>query len=310
MNGPAYLVIAENSQSQHPWIVWQDGTNVLLAVPGATQEPKILAQNATNPLDDAAIRAALQQRYPPNYGPYRIIGGIRPGEYHPRIWRPEITSAGVTSMQSLTIEMCGLSAAVNSSTNAASLLFERMRDLFRVVEPDPAQFGVYGHEIRHLLILACTEVEAAWRAILEANTSPTGASRFTTNDYVRLLAPMRLAEWRVTLRRSITPITRAPFAGWSVASPTQSLVWYDAYNATKHDRESHLARATIETVLDALAALHILLLAQFGESMAGRLHSDFDIEQHPQWLPQEAYVRDVSKALDHQSTWWRPSKLF
>jgi hypothetical protein len=305
----AYLVLAENAPSQHPWVVWQDGANVLLAVPGATRAPKILADDATVPLDPAAILTALRRHYPGSPGPYRIVGGIRPGEYHPRVWRSELSSAGVTSMQSLTIEMCGLSAAANSAANAASLLFDRMRDLFRVVEPDPGQFAVYGHEIRHLLILACTEVEAAWRAVLEANTSASAPGRFTTNDYVRLLAPMRLAEWRVTLRRSTSPIALAPFAAWSVSNPTQTLPWYDAYNGTKHDREAHLARATLGTVLDAMAALYILLLAQFG-GLSGRVHSDFGVERQPQWPPEEAYVRDVSKALEHQSTWWRPRKLF
>ena len=34
-----------------------------------------------------------------------------------------------------------------------------------------------------------------------------------------------------------------PFRGWDASHPTQSLPWYDAYNAAKHDRESHFDKA-------------------------------------------------------------------
>jgi hypothetical protein len=40
------------------------------------------------------------------------------------------------------------------------------------------------------MLLACTEVECQWRSVLEANDYP--GTRFTTNDYVKLLSVMRL----------------------------------------------------------------------------------------------------------------------
>jgi hypothetical protein len=39
----------------------------------------------------------------------------------------------------------------------------------QTVHPEPGTFKTYGHDIRNLLILACTEVEAHWRGVLEAN---------------------------------------------------------------------------------------------------------------------------------------------
>ena len=41
------------------------------------------------------------------------------------------------------------------------------------------------------------------------------------------------------------------------------LPWYDAYNATKHDRHTAFKRATFEQMLDAVCGCLALLSAQF-----------------------------------------------
>jgi hypothetical protein len=60
----------------------------------------------------------------------------------------------------------------------------------------------FGHATRNILILACTEVEAHWKKILEANgyeNKERGDRRLNTKDYVHLLDAMRLDQYVVNL---------------------------------------------------------------------------------------------------------------
>jgi hypothetical protein len=138
-----------------------------------------------------------------------------------------------------------------------------LQQLLQFVEPATATFSTFGHRIRQQLLFACTEVEAGLAGVLRANNYP-GPPRTSTADYVKLLGPLRLAEYRVRLMHY--PLVRdfAPFEGWAPTAPTQSLAWYHAYNQTKHDRESHLASATLQHVIHAVGAMLIVAVAQFG----------------------------------------------
>lgn len=93
-------------------------------------------------------------------------------------------------------------------------------------------------------MLACTEVESAWKGVLVANEySSLKNDRFSTNDYCRLNTALKLDEWELGLTMFSSYGTIAPFRGWEASRPTQSLPWYEAYNETKHDRETSLHRA-------------------------------------------------------------------
>ena len=127
-----------------------------------------------------------------------------------------------------------------------------MQDIFETVEPSPSNLQTYGHKIRELLLLAAMEVEASWAAVLKANGYAGG--RFTTNDYVKLLAPMRLDSFSLTLRSYPDFPGFTPFKDWDTAQPTKSLEWYDAYNKAKHDREQNLGVATLERAVHAVGA--------------------------------------------------------
>jgi hypothetical protein len=106
---------------------------------------------------------------------------------------------------------------------------------------------------------------------------------------------MRLDEYQLELvsHPDYGPI--APFVGWVAGSATKSLPWYEAYNATKHDRESCLDRATISAVVNAVAAAHIMIAGQFGFDAieAGSFHQGlFKFTKTPRWLG-DAYVRPL-----------------
>jgi len=184
-------------------------------------------------------------------------------------------------------------AARTATMRAARSLFARLRDAFQVVEPTRSHDAVFGHELRQLLILASTEVESSWRAVLAANSYPAG--RWSTHDYVKLLGPMKLDQYVVRLASHPGYGDIVPFAGWDSSNATRSLDWYDAYNATKHNREEELHRATLGAAIHALAAVHVMTVAQFGfeDVERGHFHADeFNFERTPTWFP-DAYIRPL-----------------
>lgn len=213
--------------------------------------------------------------------------GLAQGEYHPRMARP--WSSG---------HRPEVPDAANYGTELGSLrgqlvnLMHELQNICQTVHPDPATFNVYGHAIRNLLILACTEVEAHWRAVLVANGVP--AARFSTRNYVKLADPLKLREYGVALPYYpwLTPFQ--PFVGWSSGASTLSIPWYDAYNKVKHDREQHFSEATLKHTIDAVCACAIMLCAQFGPSEAFRWRTEFgyffQFVWVPAWRPEECYI--------------------
>jgi len=155
------------------------------------------------------------------------------GEFHPRMaWKGcRAQRHPLPGMDGTPYESYFLrhhAAELQAAHVSSLLLFERLADVFKFVEPNERNACAYGHELRHLLIAACTEVEAGWRGVLGAN-GYTG-DRLRTNDYVKLNEPLRLHDWVVGLKAypEFPPV--APFGSWSTSAPTQSLAWYEAYN--------------------------------------------------------------------------------
>lgn len=127
-----------------------------------------------------------------------------------------------------------------------------------------AGYNTYGHEIRNLLIVACTEVEAQWKGILQANGYCR--NRYTTNDYVILNRAMLLDQYVVSLPHYPWLPPFKPFQGWgSSGKPTEELSWYSAYNRVKHDREQNFSEAKLVHAIDAVCACMIMLFTQYGK---------------------------------------------
>jgi hypothetical protein len=189
---------------------------------------------------------------------------VAPGHYFPRIARPII--AGSSSFAKPRSWQPSLADNENAIAGAKVQLSTLVRQLERVCEtvhPEEPNLEAHGYDIRNLLILACTEVESHWCAVLKANG--VSKDRPSTRDYVALKGAMKLNEFEVSFPDYpwIKPV--APFRSWDEGRPTQTLPWYDAYNAAKHDRENELKGATLRSVFGAVAACAIMIMAQFGE---------------------------------------------
>jgi hypothetical protein len=184
-----------------------------------------------------------------------IESGYTPGTVFKRMYRPHAAMGNfyrAISQEKLTESFVSL-----------RILLNKLEQLFEVIEPTQENLTVYGHKIREILLLACMEVESSWSAVLKENGYSTNGQLLTTRDYVKLLVPMLLDSYELTLQQYPRFPSFSPFKNWDVSHPTQSLVWYDAYNKTKHDREENLKFATLNNSVQAVGAAVVMIHAQF-----------------------------------------------
>lgn len=215
----------------------------------------------------------------------------KPGEFYPRIARPIDQHPG---------EAPGLNpgarheaAVIAIARGQLTALTRQLDRICQTVQPTPGTFTTFGHDIRNLLILACTEVESHWRGVMLANG--VKKDRLNTMDYVALKDAMRLDEYAVDFPNYpwLAPIS--PFAGWgSTGRPTRELGWYYAYNAVKHNREAEFERATLGHAFDAVTACAIMMASQFGIPCGLGQRSEtqafFRFSGVPTWPLSEIYI--------------------
>lgn len=222
---------------------------------------------------------------------------FEPGEYYSRIARPVFGSANIYS-RSKEFEY-----EIISTQGILRSLIDLLDRILLVVYPSTENMTAYGYEIRNLLMLACMECEAQWRSVLQANGYIK--KRYSTTDYIRIERPMRLRDYAVGFVRYpwLKPVR--PFENWSKQEkPSQCLVWYEAYNATKHDRIGNLGESTLKNAMTALAACWVMQVSQFGNPVIGdhQIIGDyFRIDEAPRWTPSEQYIFDVD--LPYQKDW-------
>ncbi|WP_342111620.1 hypothetical protein [Methylobacterium sp. SI9] len=236
-------------------------------------------------------------------------------EYHPRMARPQLGTNSYINMpgpgplyimaENAQMTLPHNANSLSSSINQLSVLVDNIKDVFRSVEPDQNNLSVYGHNIRNLLLLAAMEFENECKGIMSANgyVPQRGQNYWSTVDFVKLLQPLRLAEFEVRLRYYPAIQPRIPFANWSDQAPTQSLPWYEAYNATKHDRENNFSRATVEHAIDALTACAIMHAAQYRniKIWKDQIGDFFHFWEYPEWAIEDRYVN--RKRPNHPPQW-------
>lgn len=266
----------------------------------------------TDPANDSVT---LKQLVPicaserPEYKGWRLLRSPHSaGEYYPRIHRPVYyltSSPGKKIGPLFGIEMSHSMiphdvASVSETKVQLQILVSKLDEIFRYIKPVKANEEVFGHEIRSLLILACTEFEAQCKGVLRANG--VKEKRTNTNDYVVLEEVMKLRGYKVRLVRHSDIGDRQPFQHWSKNSPkgtTKSLPWYNAYNLTKHNRESEFHKAKLVHVLDAIAACFVMFWAQYGPtnntlSITGKWGGDVGLVQSPRWSRSLCYSTSKS----------------
>jgi hypothetical protein len=143
------------------------------------------------------------------------------------------------------------------------LLVQKLIDICAYVTPSASNLKAYGHKIRELLLLACTEFESQCRTILHSWPSFKKNQNYT-KDYVHLYKICCLSEYRVNFSINRSKITLDPFSKWDENIPSKSLAWYNAYNKVKHDRTNEFDKANLINVINSVAANLVLYCVRFG----------------------------------------------
>ena len=243
---------------------------------------------------------------------YRIVkASLEPGEYYPMVFRPIINKDGISNRDIDAFNSGDYYPLYRpnypyykSKIPQFELLIDELTNIFKVIEPIPDNKNTYGHQLRNILILACTEVENLLKSFLKVHGyskkgSLTMTDYWLANKYLHLNKSFfyffRYTDWG----------TACPFEAWGAAEYTP-LPWYAAYNRVKHDREGNFNEATLENVILSVAAVGIILVRMFGmnnafwTAKAGKFLSvhqqPFEIDEyylpyiytgdtHPKWAP-------------------------
>ncbi len=149
------------------------------------------------------------------------------------------------------------------------MIQSELQSIFEYLEPSDECRLAYSYRIHGLLMRTCIEVEANFKAILEENFfTPPQRRSLNMTDYRKTDATHHLSSYEVMLPIwNGTPPIFKPFEPWragrGLSVPGLSLPWYQAYNASKHDRHDEFKKANFENVVMAVAGLLVLISSQF-----------------------------------------------
>lgn len=175
-----------------------------------------------------------------------------------------------------------------SSINQLQLLTEHLETIFLTIHPEGRNLRSYGNNIRNLLILACTEVEAQIKGVMEANKYKPKGKYLNMIDYIKVKKPLLLDEYSIKLNNYPWLNSIFPYANWQ-----KSLVWYENYNAVKHNRVKDFNKGTLYDAITAVSAVALLLNAQYGDEVLKRhstIFNYFEIIQKPIWKISDYYI--------------------
>jgi len=174
---------------------------------------------------------------------------------------------------------------------AFMLIQNDLQSIFEYVEPSDECRTAFSYRIHALLIRACVELEANFKAILEENTvTPPAKRSLNIGDYRKVDATHHLSSYEVMLPIwNGAPLILRPFEPWKPARGPPNpggltLPWYQAYNASKHDRQDEFKKANLENLITAIAGLLVLISSQFARedfSAGPTLYSISGYDYHP-----------------------------
>jgi hypothetical protein len=127
---------------------------------------------------------------------------------------------------------------------------EDVQRLSRYIDLNPSNFQTHSIESARLLMTATQELDVVLKQICAHHgndaSKETGYRRFLPTKYPRL--PF------ISVELPAYNLGCAPFAAWG---GDQTPSWWTANNKVKHERHTHFALATVENMLESVAALFV-----------------------------------------------------
>jgi hypothetical protein len=193
----------------------------------------------------------------------------------------------------------------------AFLLIQKdLQTIFEYIEPSDQNLDTYSFRTYELLLRTCTEIEANFKAIFRANSYSRASGNLSIVDYAKIDKSHYLSEYMVKMPYwSDGSHVRTPFAGWKSG---HSLTWYQAYNASKHDRAKELKAATFNNLIDAFCGLSSLLASQFlnydfgpADSVlaTGSFYGNYDYEESIGQYARIKYPSNLPPADRYEFKW-------
>lgn len=183
------------------------------------------------------------------------------------------------------------------------ILKQDLKSVFEYIEPHTNNLGTFSHRTFELLVRACIEVEALCKLVFLKNC-------ITLNRYANIIrysdlnGAMRLSDYEVLCYGFQHP-PFVPFASFSNSvRQNRSPAWYQAYNRVKHNRTDNFSDASLENVIQAIGAVYVLVVAQFGLGFDHKMQLSysvghfldcpdiFRVRELPQWSDDEQYQFD------------------
>lgn len=242
----------------------------------------------------------------------------RPGEYYPRIYRPflEPSESPISNKQKLDKLETALFNFPNRNLNNISIivsginqllaLTRMLTEILNTIHPTETNLEAYGHRIKNLLILSCVEVESQLKGIYKAN-EVSGKERYNTQDYIKLKDILKLNKYSVRLALYPGLRTYYPFKNWNKEiGATKSLKWYDNYNSVKHNSETEFHKATLDSAIQGVSAVVILLKAQYGPNIPfwrEEIGSYYEVKSSIEWKNIERIIPPLNEEN------WRIKKI-
>jgi len=298
--------VKETSGNSEYWYIEQDQKARLIS-----NEDNIVEEyHAQEPFNNPFIDSKLYYQFE------RL--NVFPGKYYDRIYRPitvidpeQFSFSPYTDIADLRREInrkptffpINKATALDGMTQL-SIIIEGLKSVCRTIHPSKENLKVYGNEIRDLLILTCTEVEAQLVGIYSANTETTN-KKTTTKDFVRLNPLLRLDQYASSFNLYPWLNSFEPFKAWNSDNPTESIPWFKDYHAVKHNREKEFKKSNLENLFNSVSALIVLMAAQYGKlipfqtDLTGKF---FTIDKTPQWRIEDQYLPP------YKGKNWAPSK--
>lgn len=149
---------------------------------------------------------------------------------------------------------------------AFNLIQADLIKLFEYIEPSNESLKTYSYRIHELLMRTCIETEANFKAILDENVYTPNINRFGNPIYNMSVYKRINITHHLSSYETILPIWNGdrkvikPFKAWE---SNDTLAWYEAYHASKHNRQEEFKNANLENLLYAVSGLLVILSSQF-----------------------------------------------
>jgi len=148
------------------------------------------------------------------------------------------------------------------------LLERDLKQLFDYIDPHDRNESVFSLRTHELLMRAAVEFESNAQAILNVNGYQKSGD-LNMSDYKKIEQSSRLSGYTLQLPL-FSPLKEfSPFDPWHRGS---SLEWWNAYNASKHNRGDNFERANLLRAIEGVGAVFVILFSQFGTNVFDPYH--------------------------------------